>query len=188
MERTITNAVKCVKKIIKEHIKPDSICVDGTMGNGYDTSFMRSFLTGNGFIYAFDIQKQALEETQRKLELENQFSKVQLIHDGHENIDQYIQGPLDLVVYNLGYLPKGDKAITTTDDKSLESLKKAMKLLKKNGLIIMTVYPGHEAGKVELEVISNFLKTVSQKTYGVMRVDFYNYVNNPPVVFLIERR
>lgn len=188
MDRIITNAVKYVKKVIEERIKPNAICIDATMGNGYDTSFMRSFLSEGGYIYAFDIQNQALEATQKRLEASKQFSKVQLIQSGHEDIDKFVKEPVDLVVYNLGYLPKGDKEITTTYDKSLVSLKKAMKLIKKNGLIIMTVYPGHQAGKVELEEISKYLKSINQKHYGVMRVDFYNYINNPPVVFLIERR
>jgi len=188
MSQLISNAVNFVKETIKKTLKEDSIVIDATMGNGHDTLFLRKQLNDDGFIYGFDIQKAAIERTKDRLVQNNCYDHVKLIHDSHENFKKYIEAPVDLILYNLGYLPKGDKSITTESDQTLKSVKEGMGLLRSGGVIIITVYPGHLPGALELEVLSDYLKTINQKKYAVMKVDFFNYKNKPPVVFMIERR
>jgi len=188
MSQLISNAVNYVKDNIKRTLKEDSIVVDATVGNGYDTLFLKKQLNNQGFLYGFDIQEKAIETTKERLIKNDCYSGVKLIHDSHENFRQYVEGPVDLILYNLGYLPKGDKAITTESTETLKSVKEGMTLLKSGGVIIITVYPGHLPGALELEVLSDYLETINQKKYGVMKVDFFNYKNKPPVVFIIERR
>ena len=55
----------------------------------------------------------AIERTKEKLACENLDKHVILILDGHENIDLYVKEEVDFVIYNLGYLPRGDKNIIT---------------------------------------------------------------------------
>lgn len=188
MSRLISNAVNYVKENVRRKINQNSIVIDATLGNGHDTLFLRQQLNNQGFLYGFDIQKQAIEKTRIRLIENDCNSRVQLIHDGHENFDKYIQEPIDIILYNLGYLPKGNKEITTVSHKTLASIKQGMKLLKKGGIIFITVYPGHPAGAVELEELSSYLHGVDQKEYEVMKVDFFNHRNNPPVILIIERR
>ena len=69
-----------------EVVTLDDIVVDATMGNGHDTLFLAKI---SKKVYAFDIQEQALEKTQDRLNgagLEN----VQLILQGHETLDQFV--------------------------------------------------------------------------------------------------
>jgi len=188
MSQLISNAVNFVKETIKKTLKEDSIVIDATMGNGHDTLFLRKQLNDEGFLYGFDIQEIAIEKTKERLIKNNCYSDVKLIQDSHENFEKYIESPVDLILYNLGYLPKGDKTITTESDQTLKSVKEGMSLLKSGGVIIITVYPGHLPGALELEVLSDYLETINQKEYAVMKVDFFNYKNKPPVVFIIERR
>lgn len=188
MSQLISNAVNYVKENVKKIIKEDSIVVDATIGNGYDTLFLRKQLSNEGFLYGFDIQKKAIEVTKDRLIKNACYNGVKLIHDGHENFKKYIETPVDIILYNLGYLPKGDKDITTESKKTLESVKEGMSLLKSAGVIFITVYPGHLPGALELKVLSDYFKTINQKEYAVMKVDFINYKNKPPVVFMIERR
>ena len=56
-----------------------------------------------GRVYAFDIQKKALEITRSKLIAENLLDHVLMINDGHENMDKYVSGRVDVVMFNLGY-------------------------------------------------------------------------------------
>ena len=56
----------------------DLIGVDFTMGNGHDTVFLADYCS---YVYAFDIQKEALEKTKQLLKEKN---NVQLILDGHQ--------------------------------------------------------------------------------------------------------
>lgn len=47
--------------MIKEHIKEGDCCVDATAGNGNDTEFLCRLTGADGKVYAFDIQKAAVE-------------------------------------------------------------------------------------------------------------------------------
>ena len=70
-------------------------------------------------LYAFDIQEDAVRATTALLEA-NGYSKS--IADGrfilqcatHEEMDAYVSRPVKAVLFNLGYLPGGDKEITTS--------------------------------------------------------------------------
>jgi len=188
MSQLISNAVNFVKENIIKIIQEDSVVIDATIGNGYDTLFLREKLNEKGFLYGFDIQEKALQSTQERLIKNACYNRVKLIHDSHENFKKYVEVPVDLILYNLGYLPKGDKSITTESTKTLKSVKEGMSLLKSGGVIIITVYPGHLPGALELEALSNYLQTINQKEFAVIKVDFFNYKNKPPVVFMIERR
>lgn len=188
MSQLISNAVNYVKENVEKVIKEDSIVIDATIGNGHDTLFLRKQLSEKGFLYGFDIQQKAIKETKKRLIDNNCYSGVELIKDSHENFNKYIKKPIDLILYNLGYLPKGDKQITTESEKTLKSVKDGMSLLKSGGVIFITVYPGHLPGALELKLLSDYLKSISQKEYAVMKIDFFNYKNKPPVVFTIERR
>ena len=56
------------KHFILTHLKEGDIAVDFTMGNGHDTEFLSKTVGESGHVYAFDVQKQAIESTsaQRK--------------------------------------------------------------------------------------------------------------------------
>lgn len=45
--------------------------------------------------------------------------------------------------YNLGWLPGGDKSITTKLEDTLESIEAAKRLVKHGGMISIMLYPGH---------------------------------------------
>lgn len=45
--------------------------------------------------------------------------------------------------YNLGWLPGGDKSITTKLEDTLESIEAAKRLVKHGGMISVMLYRGH---------------------------------------------
>ncbi|MDM8533684.1 class I SAM-dependent methyltransferase [Clostridiaceae bacterium HSG29] len=184
----ISNALGLSKEYMDKKMKKALVVVDATMGNGFDTCYLRSKLDSKGFLYAFDIQKTAIENTKKRLIEKNIYSNVLLINDSHAEFKKYIDKDVDLIIYNLGYLPKGDKNISTSSESTLISIKSGMDILNYEGLIIVTIYPGHLEGKKEFDVISEFLKTVDQKKFEIMKMEFYNHINNPPVLFIIERK
>lgn len=51
------------------------------------------------------------------------------------------------MVFNLGYLPGGDKAILTTPGTTLAALQAAGRVLGSGGLISVMVYVGHPGGR-----------------------------------------
>jgi hypothetical protein len=90
-------------------------------------------------------------------------------------------------MYNLGYLPGGDKNITTEVNSTINSIKVALKLLKDNGLMTICIYNGHSEGKLERDSLMRFLSTLSKKDYGVMLHNFFNRTNAPELM-VIEKK
>lgn len=64
-----------------------------------------------------------------------------------------------VIVFNLGYLPGGDKGITTHTESTLCALREALKLLRVDGLLCVTIYWGHPSGREEREAILTWAKT-----------------------------
>ena len=145
----LTKITDINKMYIEKLVKKGDIVVDATMGNGYDTLYLAKIIGEEGFLYSFDIQKEALISTKEKLEKENLLSRTKLILDGHENIDRYIDKQIDFMIFNLGYLPKGDHNIITKPHTTIEAIKKGMNLKKPNGIITIAIYSGHVGGAYE---------------------------------------
>jgi len=183
----IVNTIKISREFILNFVKEGQVVLDCTVGNGNDTLTLAKCVGPTGKVYGFDIQKEAIERTKEKLTCENLDKHVILILDGHENIDLYIEEELDFIIYNLGYLPGGDKRIITKKETTLISLEKALGLLKENGLLLVTCYIGHEGGLEEKNAVENFLMALDQKKYNVLKYEFINQRNNPPVLFSIEK-
>ena len=185
--KEIKNTLKISRDMINSHVKEGGLVLDCTVGNGNDTIFLAKLVGNKGKVYGFDIQRKALDITLESLIREGINDEVVLIEDGHENIDLYIKEKLDFVIYNLGYLPKGDKSIRTNKDTTLISLKKALSLLNDNGIILVTCYVGHPGGHEEKDTIEKFLSDLNQKEYNVIKYDFINQKNCPPILYGIEK-
>lgn len=187
MKNIFKNAVEISRKICEAKLKSGDIAVDCTMGNGNDTAFLCSLVGDEGKVYAFDIQEGALSSTKERLKQLNFQDRAVLILDGHENIDKYLKDKVKLIVFNLGYLPKGNHYITTKKETTIEALEKCLGLLIIGGTIILVIYPGHEKGKEEKEALEDFTSKLNQKEFNVVKLCFTNQINNPPELICIER-
>lgn len=176
------NTTTLAKNFIKESVNSGDIVVDATMGRGNDTLLLRELVGENGFVYAFDIQQEAVDSTKAKLIENNLYSNVELILDGHENIDTYINSNnVSCVVFNFGYLPKANHNISTKPHSSILAIKKSLKVLKKKGVISLCVYQGGDTGFEEKEAIFEFLKSLDYNEYTVIVSEFFNRPNYPPI-------
>jgi SAM-dependent methyltransferase len=185
--KNIINTIEITRKFIYMHIKEGKVVLDCTVGNGNDTILLAKLVGDKGKVYGFDIQRKAIEITKQRLIDEELLDRVVLIEDGHENIDSYIEEKLDFVIYNLGYLPKGDKNIKTNPSTTLVSIEKSLDLLKENGLLLITCYVGHEGGMEEKNSVEEFLSKLNQKEFNVLKYDFINQINSPPVLYGVEK-
>ena len=156
--------IRIAHDLWERHVSPSDIAIDMTVGNGHDTLFLSSILP-LGQVYGFDIQLQAIESTKKRVQ---NTSNVTLIHASHETIDTIAcPKPPSLIVYNLGYLPGGNKCMTTTAKTTLASLKKAIALLAPNGMISITCYPGHDEGKKETDAVALFVDSLSHVVWDI---------------------
>jgi 16S rRNA C1402 N4-methylase RsmH len=161
--------------------------VDATLGNGHDAQMLLNIIGPKGFLYGFDIQSSAIQSSQRLLD-EQTSGNFKLIQDSHENLTSHISEPIKGFVFNLGYLPKGDKTITTEWKTTETALLQAMELLLPNGFISVTTYPGHENGREEDQSIETFFSSLDQKQFQIAQSQFINQQNNPPKLYWLTKR
>lgn len=183
----IKNSLGQCHDILEKLIKLGDTVVDATAGNGYDTAFLSNLVGDTGKVYAFDIQKQALEKTELRLQELNLKSRVRLINDGHQNMDKYVTEEVRTVVFNLGYLPGGNHSIGTIADTTIEAIEKALKLIVKNGLVCIVVYYGGDSGFDEKNAVMEYIKNIDCKSYTVAKTEFVNQINCPPILVCIEK-
>jgi hypothetical protein len=161
----------------ENHLKPTDLAIDMTVGNGHDTLVLAKLLP-DGYVFGFDIQKKAIEATQARV------PQAHLFHCSHTELKKIpLPTPPRLIVYNLGYLPGGDKSITTQVETTLQSLSKALALLDLGGALSITCYPGHEEGKREEEAVFAWVKGLK----GV-RVSVHQWLEReraPSLVWLV---
>ncbi|MBB6216670.1 tRNA G37 N-methylase Trm5 [Anaerosolibacter carboniphilus] len=184
----LTNATNLSKHIISQVVRVGNSVVDATMGNGYDTLFLRQLVGSNGKVFAFDVQSSAIENTKELLDTHGLLDSVHLIHAGHEFIDLYIHEHITAVMFNLGFLPKGDHRIVTKPHTTIQAIEKSLQLLVPNGIITIAVYYGHEGGQAERDAIFRFVENLDQHKFSVLKLDFMNQKNCPPVLIAIEKR
>jgi len=164
------------KGFILQHLKEGDIAADFTMGNGHDTLFLSKTVGEKGFVYAFDIQPSALESTEKRLVENNAPNNYKLICDSHHNAREYIKTPIKAGMFNLGYLPGGDKSITTKRETTLKAIETAIDLLDKDGILLIAVYPGHEEGEIEGELINEMLSKFDRREFCCAK---FRIINSP---------
>ena len=183
------NKITEVNKIFLDKIvQKGDVVIDATMGNGYDTIYLGNLVGENGKVYAFDVQEEAIKSTKKKVERDDMTDRVELILDGHQNLDKYVKEEVSCVVFNLGYLPRAKHVVITKPDTTLEAIKKSLKLLKPNGIISIAAYIGHEGGLEEKNYICEYLNNLNQNEFNVLHMQFTNQINNPPQLILIEKK
>lgn len=170
---------------IKKTKKLNIVALDGTCGKGTDTLFLAKCVGPLGHVDSYDIQEVALNETKKLLELEN-ITNVTLFHDSHEFINPSLY---DCAIFNFGYLPGGDKSITTTASTSLITIKKLLKVMEeKEMLLVLCLYPGHDEGLKEAKLIDDLCFNLSSKKYLVSKYLNYNRPTAPYVLAVTNNK
>lgn len=167
----------------KRVVQPGDILIDATCGNGHDTLFLAHL--SPRLLYGFDIQPEALETTQKRLEGLLSQDQLRLIQGCHSQFPKEIQpGSVRLLVYNLGYLPGGNKAITTRTRSTLESLQQSLTLLMFGGLISLTCYPGHDEGAREEAALVDFITQLDKEVWSATHQRWLNRRYSPSLLLL----
>lgn len=180
----INNSVE-LAMIIEAACKNKSFAVDATCGNGHDTlRLSKSFEK----VFAFDIQSEAIESTQKKLK-QNGVENVSLINDSHSNIFKYLSSNdyIDLIMFNLGYLPGRDKSVHTNPLQVIEAVESSMRFMRKGSAVIIVMYPGFDAGLNERNFLIDFFTNYDQKHFSVSHTKFINQKGMPPELLILSK-
>lgn len=167
-------------------MKEGDLCIDATAGNGNDTLFLCELVGECGRVLAFDIQKEAVENTKKRI-LEHQMEKrADVFLESHTKMQKYAkEETVDCIVFNFGYLPGGDHQLATKADTSIEAIRQGLRLLKVGGMMSLCIYSGGDSGFEERDAILSFLKCLDTKYYLVILSSYYNRPNHPPIPVMI---
>ena len=175
------------KHFIMEHLREGDVAVDFTMGNGNDTLFLSKAVGESGRVFAFDIQEDALASTREHLVANGATENYTLICASHHRVKEFVNEPIKAGMFNLGYLPRsGRKAVTTMRQTTMPAVEAALELLAPDGVLIVAIYPGHEEGALEGEMLREYFAGLSK--YRICPSEF-KILNSPtsPYFFLVEK-
>ncbi|WP_050181085.1 tRNA (mnm(5)s(2)U34)-methyltransferase [Domibacillus robiginosus] len=189
---TLDGILPFARLLVQKTMSDTSYFVDATAGNGHDTVFLAGVAGENGHVFAFDVQEQAIYNTRDRVEKAGLLNRVSLFHAGHEQVQNKVpnhyHGQINAAIFNLGYLPKGDKSIITKPDTTIEAIRQLFHILKPGGLIVLVIYHGHAGGADERNAVVEFAAGLDQQQAHVMQYGFINQVNTPPFIIAIEKR
>jgi hypothetical protein len=168
MKNYLPEHLQIAHHLWKKLLLPSDNAIDATCGNGHD-SFVLASLLPKGILFCYDIQKKAIENTKALLKEHSIGSNnIFFIQSSHES---FLEVPsslsIKLITYNLGYLPGGDKSITTKKKSTINSIDQATKIISQSGALSITCYSGHPEGKIEEEAVYSFLDQLDKRKFTV---------------------
>lgn len=187
VSKGLGSAVHLVQHLLSESVKIGGTAVDATAGRGNDTLFLARLVGPEGRVFSFDTQEKALHSTRMLLENAGMAERVSLVKAGHEDMDRYVSGPVDTVVFNLGYLPGGDHSFITRPESTVRALKSALGLLRPGGRVGLVIYTGHPGGMDECEAVENTAACLDGALFSVIKITVLNRAAIAPVVIVIEK-
>eukprot|EP00903_Cladosiphon_okamuranus_P016720 g15412.t1 len=162
---------------------PGDTVLDCTAGNGHDSLELAKTIAlkdGVGSLYIMDVQERALDATRERLQSElgdMALKRSTLINGNFREMPPDLDPKsVQLIVYNLGWLPGGDKSITTKLEDTLESIEAATRLVNHGGMISVMLYRGHAEGKRESEAVREYAAGLAHSQW---RVFVHERMNRP---------
>lgn len=189
---TIRDILPFAHQLLSETLNEGGFAVDATAGNGHDTVFLAQQVGKTGHVYAFDIQADAIANTKERLMQYALDDRVTLLQTGHEHVQTTIpdtaHGHIQAAIFNLGYLPGGDKAIVTTHQTTIAAIDQLLQVIAPGGVIVLVIYHGHPEGEHERDHVLTYVSNLPQEKVHVLRYEFMNRKNNAPFIVALEKR
>jgi SAM-dependent methyltransferase len=154
---------------IEVELSEGAFAIDATVGNGYDTLFLAHRVGPRGKVIGFDVQKAALAGAKELLKFVGSLDRVSLIHDSHSRLEDYLPpgAAIQGAMFNLGYLPRGNRQIITRPETTVAALRAVLDHLADRGRVTLLVYRGHEGGPEEYTGLRRFLEQLSDGAWHI---------------------
>lgn len=180
------------QQLVAQRVKPGEQVVDATLGNGVDACFLAKTIGSKGTLYGFDIQPEAIDATQKRLEQQSlAHIPSQLFLQSHEHIlrclPMHTHGEIAAVMFNLGYLPGSSSDIITSPDSTIKALQAAKQIIRLHGVITIVLYPGHEGGEAECLEVEQWTNRLPSDQFQVIQYRFTNRPPHTPYCMAIEK-
>ena len=179
------------QSLVRDVVKPGETAIDATAGNGHDTCFLAEAVGDDGRVFAFDVQSDALQRTAARL-ADVGYMNVTLLQRNHAEMTAALpdvdDGSVVAVMFNLGYLPGGDHAVTTTSESSLIAIKTALNLVRAGGIVTVLAYPGHAGGDDEAGSVQRLIDELPAAEFETSIRLSATTSETAPRLFIIVRR
>lgn len=192
-DEPLPTAVRWAQTVLQSRLRKGDIVVDATAGNGHDALFLAQHVLPDGQFFIFDVQSEALKQTRVRL-TENHvpLDRVTFIHGGHETLDtalpESLRGKVRAIMFNLGYLPGGDKHLITQPATTLMALQSALEWLDDDGLLTVVAYPGHDGGREEALALEQWMTALPVDRFEVQKMAYLNFRPTTPFCLMVKKR
>ena len=136
------------------------LALDATVGRGGDTLFLARAVGPGGHVHGFDRQADALTLARRHLQQAGLADRVSLWQVDHARLAEVLpaaaRGRIRAAMFNLGYLPGGDRGLVTRADSTLAALGALGDWLSADGVVSVIAYTGHPGGLEEAEALADW--------------------------------
>ena len=166
--------------------------VDATAGLGGDTVGLARALGPTGRVLSLDLSPDALAATAAALAsaaadaASPPLAPARLVRACHSTLGDLLGGEqVDLVAFNLGYLPAAGAAAveaastSTRPETTMAALGAAVAALAPGGAVTVASYVGHAGGAEEAAAVSGWLETLDQRAYVVSETRLSNRPQAP---------
>lgn len=172
-------------------LQAGDVAIDATAGNGQDTLFLAKCVGTTGRVFAFDLQPSAIERTEARLESAG-VNHATLLQRCHSELAAAIpsehHGHVAAVMFNLGYLPGGDRALVTRPETTCAALSQTLELLRPAGAVSILVYPGHPGGEVEAAAVAQWLSQLPTSRYATQTLSSQTEAATAPQLHVVQKQ
>ncbi|MBR4200638.1 MAG: methyltransferase domain-containing protein [Oscillospiraceae bacterium] len=173
-------------QFLRAHIGRGDLVIDATCGRGHDTKLLCELTGPEGRVIGFDIQQDAIDSAEALLR-ENGLS-AELHLDSHANMAAYAEaGSVSCIVFNFGWLPRGNHEIFTHADSSIAALEAGLHLLRPEGWLVLCIYYGGANGFTERDALLEYLSGLDSRYYTVLQCSFPNRTGCPPFAVFVKK-
>lgn len=170
-------------------LRTGDVVVDATVGNGHDTAFLANAVGRTGTVIAIDIQEEALRRARERI-AKSGWTHVSFCHGSHAVMHDWVperyRGQVKAVMFNLGYLPRGDKAIVTRLPSTVTAIRAAGDFLVEGGMMTILAYTGHPHGWDEAQGVEQLLRELSAGQFSVWQ-SHPQLIQGQPCLFAVTK-
>lgn len=153
-------------ELLRGTLSEGDVAIDGTAGRGRDTFLLAELVGPTGRVHAFDLQAEAIASTGALLAEAGLLGRCTLHHRCHAEMSSAVPSPdhgrVGAAIFNLGYLPGGDRSVTTRTGTTLAALRTARDILRPGGRLICVCYTGHPGGEEEAEAVHAWMTAAAE--------------------------
>ncbi len=169
-------------------LRPGDTVVDATLGNGHDACRLAELVGPTGRLIGLDIQPEAVSRSRERLTEAGLIDRCELHALSHDRMAEIVPEPVRLIVFNLGWLPGGDKRVTTHWETTERAVRAALTLLQPGGVLTVCAYPGHAAGDEERNALPGLFAALRPQDFNVLHQRFLNAGPGAPECFVAQRQ